>query len=495
MFSVLATMIAVLGALAAVYHIVRDQTLQQLDHALENALYRILRDPMNPRIEDFDSRPDPNYFSPWRAHMGLLVLDRAKHEIYFQSKDWPAALHPDMIAQKQLHEASLRIDKVRNPSFGKPADLPRPRVEREFLDASTPIFFPFSDGDEDWRVALVATDDFFLLGSFDANAAAGEMNRLREALLVAFSLALVLSITGGLITARQTLKPITALTKTVARVRERGLEHRVQRQNEASEFQELITEFNAMMDRLENSFHVTRRFTADAAHELRTPLAVLQGRLEQSLQDMNLSDEQRDFLTAQLEEMTHLKSILEKLLLLSQSDEQNLPVQAEQLDLTELAEEVCEDVRMLDAKREISCQIIGRRQTISGDRVLLSQVLHNLLINAINHGSPGTPVTMRIARVKGPARLHSSVSKIMGAMKEEHVAITVTNEGPGISKENRDRIFDRFYRFDKARTRSFGGAGLGLSLAREIAKAHDGEVALVDGAPEHTTFVVRLPAQ
>ncbi|MEO8376180.1 MAG: histidine kinase dimerization/phospho-acceptor domain-containing protein, partial [Candidatus Sumerlaeota bacterium] len=401
LFSVLATMIAVLGALTTIYQIVRKQTDDQFDSSLRNALYRILRDPMNDRIEDFDTRPDPNYYSPWHSHMGLLVLDRDQHEIFFQSKDWPADLDPNRIPVDRLAIASARIGRIPNPAAGRPTDLPRGRPEPGSLETSPAAFFPYDDNKGAWRIGLVATPDFFILASYDTNVAAGEMNRLWEALTIAFPLALVLSIIASLLAARQALKPLGALTLTVARVREQGLQHRVPLTNEATEFQELITEFNAMMDRLERSFHTTRRFTADAAHELRTPLAILQGRLEQNIQDLNLSDDQRTFLTAQLEEIAHLKSILEKLLLLSQSDEQNLPIQSEPLDLTELAEEICDDVRMLDAEREITCQTIGMRQTIQGDRVLLSQMFHNLLINAINHGSPGTPVALKIALIKG----------------------------------------------------------------------------------------------
>ncbi|MCC7392991.1 HAMP domain-containing protein [Candidatus Sumerlaeota bacterium] len=493
LFSVLATMIAVLGALVAIYHIVRSQTDHQLDNALEKAILRILRDPMNPHIDDFDSRPDPNYFSPWQSHMGLLVLDRTKHEVYFQSKDWPTELHPDDIASERFNKAAARVTLVRNPAFGRPADLPRQRREPEFIEASSLISFPFASDKGSWRVGIIATQEYFLLASFDAAPAAGEMRRLWEALLIAFPLALALCLLGSFFVARQALKPVAALTITVARVREQGLQHRVPLQHETAEFQELITEFNAMMDRLERSFHATRRFTADAAHELRTPLAVLQGRLEQEIQDANISDEQRLLLTDQLEEIAHLKSILEKLLLLSQSDEQSLPLQCEPLDVSALAEEICEDVQLLDAERVITCQTIGKRRTIHGDRVLLAQVFHNLLINAINHGSPRTPVTVRIVRAKGAARSQSSISRQFMGLKDEHVAVSVTNVGQGISPDDRDKIFDRFHRSDKARTRSFGGAGLGLSLVREIVKAHGGDVILADASPEHTTFVVRLP--
>jgi signal transduction histidine kinase len=229
-----------------------------------------------------------------------------------------------------------------------------------------------------------------------------------------------------------------------------------------------------MMDRLERSFDQATRFSADAAHELKTPLAVLQGEIEAALHAApEGSAEQRAF-GALLDEVQRLKAITEKLLLLSRADAGTLRLQRQPTDLSAAVRMMCEDAEVLAPEMEVTCEVAGGLQ-VHADPDLLDRVLHNLLSNAIKHNRPDGAVQITLTAEGGEARL------------------TVANTGPEIPPDDRERIFDRFHRVDRSRDRRVEGAGLGLSLSREIVRAHDGDLTLVSSDRRQTVFALTLP--
>ncbi|MBM3501412.1 MAG: two-component sensor histidine kinase, partial [Armatimonadetes bacterium] len=210
------------------------------------------------------------------------------------------------------------------------------------------------------------------------------------------------------------------------------------------------------------------------AHELRTPLTVLQGRIEQALQDAPPSSDEQGAYNELLEEVQRLKEIVRKLLLLSQADAGKLPLSLEPFDLAAAIEAVCEDAGVMAPQLEITREL-ETGLPVRADVDLMSQVLHNLTLNAIKHNRDEGRIEYRLRRAGSTARL------------------TIANTGEAVPPEHRDRIFERFYRADPSRSRRVDGVGLGLSLAREIVRAHGGELTLADSGEDLTVFCLTLP--
>jgi signal transduction histidine kinase len=229
-----------------------------------------------------------------------------------------------------------------------------------------------------------------------------------------------------------------------------------------------------MMDRLETSFYQATRFSADAAHELNTPLTILQGELEHALQSAELGSNQQQEYSSLLGEVQRLKTIIRKLLLLSLADSGKLKLSLEPVNISETLEAVCEDIEIL-APHLTANKYIDSDVWVMADADLIRQVIQNLTNNAIKYNHEGGSITLRLLS-EGPV-----------------VTFTISNSGRSIPREDRNMIFDRFYRGDKARSRRIDGFGLGLSLAREIARAHRGNLVLEDTPNGITTFTLALP--
>ena len=295
---------------------------------------------------------------------------------------------------------------------------------------------------------------------------------------IAFAAALACIALGSWLLAGRALRPVRELTRTVARVSAKGLDQRVPTDDRAVEFQELLLMFNAMMERLERSFTQAMRFSADAAHELKTPLTILQGELEQALQ--NADPGQEKTLARLLEEVQRLKSIVQKLLLLATADAGRITLHRAPVDLSAMLCETVEDISILAPALDIQSRI-QEGVVLPADGDLLRQAVQNIALNAVKHTPDGGKILVLLRRDGAGVRC------------------TVQNSGD-IPPGDRLRVFERFYRIDASRTRAGGtagngeGTGLGLSLAREIARAHGGDVTLDETEPGLVSFTLRLPA-
>jgi signal transduction histidine kinase len=233
-----------------------------------------------------------------------------------------------------------------------------------------------------------------------------------------------------------------------------------------------------MMDRLESSFQQATRFSADASHELKTPLAVMQGELENALQSATPgSAEQRVFANL-VEEAQRLKTITRSLLLLAEADAGQLPLTMATVNLSALLGELIEDIEVLATEFRIKVAVdIAPNLQVCADGSLLRQAVLNLLHNAIRYNEPAGWITITLAA------------------RNDQIELDVCNGGPGIPTADQPRLFDRFFRADAARSRQVDGVGLGLSLAREIARAHQGTLTLQQSQPGRTCFSLALPGQ
>ncbi len=330
-------------------------------------------------------------------------------------------------------------------------------------------------GGKTWRVGIMSNPEVTMVLGIDLQRHGGEMARVRTAFLMALPTALLLIAIGGWILAQRALRPVATLTRTAEGITARGLNQRIPPSVEDAEFVRLIGVFNEMLDRLEKSFTQAVRFSADAAHELKTPLTILQGELEQALQTAPDGSPEQQTLNKLLEEVQRLKSIIRKLLLLSLADSGQLKLTLEPLDLSAALESVYEDTQILAPALTVE-RDIDPGVWVQADRDLLRQVVQNLTGNAVKYTQRNGKILFRL-RPNGQA-----------------IHLTIANTGKSIPPSERGRIFDRFYRADPSRNRKIEGVGLGLSLAREIARAHQGDLVLDDTQEGIVSFTLILRA-
>ncbi|GMV99755.1 MAG: hypothetical protein AMXMBFR84_08940 [Candidatus Hydrogenedentota bacterium] len=356
----------------------------------------------------------------------------------------------------------------RGPGPRRPGDPPPPPLPVEVRQ-----FFPIETGGEHWRVGVFSNPEVTIALGLNMAPAMAEATRLRDTYLIAMPLALLLIAAGGWAVSGRALKPVKTLTAAAQGITAQGLDQRIPAERTDAEFETLIQVFNEMMQRLDRSFQQATRFSADAAHELKTPLTILQGHLENALGNAEAGSKQQQTYSLLLEEVQRLKSIIRKLLLLSLADAGQLRVHAQPVDMSDLLEGVCDDIEIMAPKLSLQ-KTIPTGITISGDAELIRQVVQNLMSNAVKYN-----------------RKHGKIGVKLES-NGTHTMLSVANTGPGIAEEDRPHIFDRFYRGDKARTRRVG-AGLGLSLAREIARAHNGDLLLIESKEDRTVFQLTLP--
>lgn len=266
---------------------------------------------------------------------------------------------------------------------------------------------------------------------------------------------------------------IQRLAATIRHVTAQGLDRRIPSKPEDRDFAELIDVFNEMLERLERSFKQASRFSGDAAHELRTPLTIMQGQIEQAINQAETGSPIQVTLSGILDEVRRLSAISRKLLLLSQADAGRMPLHRTRFDLTAALLDMAEDARMLAPDLRLSVDV-APGIWVEADAVI-RQALHNLISNAIKYN------------------LKDGWIRISTALAEHQVTIAVANASAGIADAERGLIFERFYRADPARSRNIDGFGLGLSLSREIARAHGGDLILAPCTEGEVCFTMTLP--
>jgi signal transduction histidine kinase len=236
--------------------------------------------------------------------------------------------------------------------------------------------------------------------------------------------------------------------------------------------------FNSMVARLENSFQQIREFSLHASHELKTPLTVMRGELETALVATNHSDEQRERLLSELDEVLRLTKIVDGLTLLTKADAGQISLAQDDVQLDELVRDCFEDAKILAQARDVHvCLGKVEQVSIKGDRHRLRQLLLNLSDNAVKYNIINGVVNLRLRMVDGMAELE------------------IANSGPGIAPELQLRVFNRFFRGDSSHNNSVEGCGLGLSISQWIVHAHGGSIEFRSKPEPMTTFTVRLPTQ
>jgi len=319
------------------------------------------------------------------------------------------------------------------------------------------------------------------------------LNTLFLILIIAVPLALMIAILGGQFLAHKALKPVDNITQTARMITSQNLNQRIAPVKMKDEISRLIETFNEMISRLDQSFRQVKQFSSDASHELKTPLTILKGEVEVTLRKERSLQEYQQTLKSNLEEINRMSQIVEDLLLLSRADAGEVGLNKEDIDLSEIFDEVVTQMDMLTTSRKLRLFALNHHQDIHmfGDALRIRELFINLIENGIKYTEQGG--TIRVALSKEYEPLGKNSSGGTEGEKEEFAKIVVSDTGIGIAKEDQERIFDRFFRVDKARSREEGGSGLGLSICKWIIEAHQGEIRVESELGKGSSFIVKLP--
>ena len=409
----------------------------------------------------------------------VLQVIRTDGTTIYQSNDWstefriPALPTPPLPSPIPPHSNPLPSDiELRSEPANLHPDYPFPVI----IPVPDPRINTQQTSNGSWRVSAVRSAHAQAVIAVSLEAIDQEMTVIRNIFLVAIGGTLLVVAGGAWGLAGSALRPIRKLTAEIQNVTITGLDRQVPVGEADVEFVELIQVYNQMLRRLERSFKQASRFSGDAAHELKTPLAILQGELERTMQHAEPGSELQQNLSNLLDEVSRLNGIVRKLLLLSLADAGQMRLYTVEVYLSDMLTVITEDIELLAPHLDVQTQIADELW-IWGDRDLLMQVLQNLISNAIKYNIPQGWIHIR------------------GEKQDGKVNVTVTNASNPIPLSERDRIFDRFYRGDPSRNRKVEGVGLGLSLSREIARAHNGDLTLDETSDGQTAFTLTLPIQ
>jgi heavy metal sensor kinase len=302
---------------------------------------------------------------------------------------------------------------------------------------------------------------------------------MRRFLLIMLSLlpvALALAGGGGWMFAHRALKPVDRMTDVAKRIGSQHLRDRLDLTGTGDELDRLAATLNEMLSRLDSAFSEMRQFTADASHELQTPLTILRGEIEVALRAPRSIEEYTTVLKSALEEIERISSLVEGLLLLARADAGVLKMDQQTVDLARVVDEIMDRASHLAQMKSIKL-LMGHIEPLetTGDFVHLKRLLLNLVDNGIKYTPSGGSVKVSLER------------------KEEKALISIMDNGPGIPPDEQPQIFQRFYRSPEARSKGQGGSGLGLSIVKSIAEAHGGRIELESTPGRGSIFKVYLP--
>lgn len=316
----------------------------------------------------------------------------------------------------------------------------------------------------------------FIQVAMSLESAAAARSRFLLVLLSLAPLALGGAALGGWFLARRALAPVDAMVEAARRIEAEDLSRRLETRDTSDELGRLATVLNDMLARLERSFSTVRHFSADAAHELRTPLTILKGEIELALRASQTEEAYQRVLRSCLEEVDRLSGLVNDLLFLARSDAGHLEREHTAVNLAEVLEDVRPALLALAEPKAVNCTITSPASVwVTGNTSMLFRLIFNLGENAIKYTPTRGRVEIRLSQQADAARLE------------------VHDTGPGITAEDREQVFERFYRTDSARTR--GGSGLGLALVRSIVWLHRGQIWLDSEVGRGSCFFVVLPLE
>ena len=413
-------------------------------------------------IEQARERSGP-FFPPdiddvFRRFFGYSPLDR-----YFEMRDPSGRRDPQ---RSRLHSGKLALSPqaLKNASQGLPTFETVKGIEKYPVRVLTaPVV-------ERGRVVNLVQVGMSLKNMTQTRS------RFLIITLALLSVALLFSGGGGWILIRRALKPVENMTESAERISAEALTERLKETGAEDELDRLAKTLNRMLGRLDIAFSQIRRFSADASHELQTPLTILKGELEVALRSQRSPEEYQQILFSALEEIDRIAQLVEGLLLLARADAGVLKMDARPVSLPQLLEDIRDRTEILAKTHNITLRMEPLEPiTILGDPERLQRLLLNVVENGIKYTPPGGQITLSLKK------------------EEKWANIIISDNGVGIPHEEQAKIFQPFYRSLKARAQEETGVGLGLSIALSIAEAHAGRIDVESTPGRGAVFTIRLP--
>ncbi len=336
-----------------------------------------------------------------------------------------------------------------------------------------------------WHAAVRAVrlegvaDPVVLVVAGDTALVEDTLSSIRRALLELGAAGLLLAVAGGYWLATRALHPIDAMTRQAGRMAEAlpaTTPHRLDVRNTGDELGRLAATFNRLLERIESSMARTKGFVADAAHELKTPVSIIRTGAELALSEDRSPEQYREALQGIGQESIHLSDLVSDLTLLAEGESLEQPLERRLVDLGEIVREVARSLGGVAAGRGIRIEIATPPGLeLRGDERLLRRAAVNLLENAVKFSPAGARVEVRLSREEG------------------RVVLSVLDEAPVLSEEERRRVFERFYRSQRSRSEGIPGSGLGLAIVQWAATLHGGVARMEPRSPRGNAFIIELP--
>jgi len=370
------------------------------------------------------------------------------------------------------HGVIVAVDGEKGAIFRWPADGPAARLATATSGVGeTPVRLAL--GGRDFRIVADTIETGWgetvrVVVARDIRHHTDFLDELQRDFWLALAAAALLTMIVGIAVARRGMQPVRTIAQTAGRISAGQLAERIPEANVPPELAELVAAFNAMLGRLEESFQRLSDFSADLAHELRTPIHTLRMQTEVSLAKPRSDDEYRDLLASNLEEYERLSRMIADMLFLAKAEHGLIVPQREAIPLLDLGRQLFDYYGILAESQQLVLE--GEELTVRGDRLMLQRAIGNLLLNAIQHTTAQGRVALSVEKRDGAA------------------VITISNTGPAIPDTALRTIFERFIRADQ----SGEGSGLGLAIARSIVVAHGGSIA-ASSSGQRTEFAVILP--
>ncbi len=302
------------------------------------------------------------------------------------------------------------------------------------------------------------------------------ISRLRNGLGLLIVISCVLALIGSLISIYYTQKPINRLIRKIERISLKNLNYRIPTSSVPVKYVSLVKAFNNMLNRMEDVFSRQRNFTADIAHEMRTPITNLTTQTQIVLNNARTTEEYREILYSNLEEYEKMSQMISDMLFLAQADNRQLVPKLIDIDLQNMILMMCDYFEPLTDEKNITLKLEGNCSHIQGDKMMLGRAIGNILSNAIRY----TPV-------------NQIITITLSQMSEKRIKIVISNPGEKIDKKHLPHLFERFYRVDESRHRSdSSGTGIGLAIVKSIIETHKGTI-YVESDDVSTRFIINLP--
>lgn len=444
---VVAVLVSVIGL---GWSIVLNAEIERLDQRLCQEAKRLARDPRHAENPDRLTADMLTKLRLGDTQQLMMQVNSSERDLVYRSPNWPASLDISALPWRLSSSQRGKQDRC----------------------ALAPIHL----ADGSWHMAMVQVEaSQAWLGANLAGARGELQGLLGRAMSMIVIVALGLTALTAWMLSGWMMQPVRRLQSAMAAITPQGLDQRLPTAGESQEFRALIDSYNTMLARLQASFQQASRFSADAAHELKTPLTILRGQLEHAVLTAGDSPWHAE-LASMLDEVGRLSMITRKLLLLSQADAGQLALHRSKLDISNMLNELLADAQLLLSEQKLRARISPNLH-VMGDDVLLEQLFNNLLSNAVRYGLPNGWIN------------------VVASSANHGVDIVFSNNCPPIAAASRVQFFDRFYRGDAAHNRTVDGSGLGLSLAREIAHAHGGTLTLEPSTDNEVHLRLWLPAQ